>query len=59
MAVAPDDAEAIADAIRRMLDNPGWADELARRGRAFVEQSPGRQELASALLLALDGHLKE
>ena len=59
VAVAPDDVAAIADAIRRVLDDPGWADELARRGRAFVEGSPGRRELASALLTALDGHLKE
>ncbi|HLF56899.1 MAG TPA: glycosyltransferase family 1 protein [Thermoanaerobaculia bacterium] len=36
--VEPDDAEAIAAAIERLLDEPGLAAELARRGRARADR---------------------
>jgi glycosyltransferase involved in cell wall biosynthesis len=59
VAVAPEDAPAIAGAIRRVLADQAWAEELARRGRAHVAGSPDRHERAAALLDAIDARLRE
>jgi glycosyltransferase involved in cell wall biosynthesis len=38
LVVAPDDPAALAAAVRRLADEPGLAAQLARNGRARVEE---------------------
>lgn len=48
VAVAPDDATALAGAIRRVLDDAVEAAEMGRRGRAWVERNAAPSAVAAA-----------
>lgn len=45
---APDDAEALTKAIRRLLDSPDEAREMGRRGRHFAERHVSPEAVAEA-----------
>lgn len=52
--VPPEDPEALADAIRRLLADPDGAAEMGRRGRAFVEANMSWQALVGGWLKELE-----
>lgn len=49
MLVPPDDPEALAMALRHVLDNRGLAVDMGRQGRRFVEQQHGWAALTTKL----------
>jgi colanic acid biosynthesis glycosyl transferase WcaI len=49
----PEDAEALADAICRLIDNPAMAAEMGRSGRRYVEQGFSWQAIVSNWLTQL------
>jgi glycosyltransferase involved in cell wall biosynthesis len=51
--VAPEDPQALADAVRFLADNPALAQEFGKRGRAWVATNHDRHRLAEALLAAI------
>ena len=51
--IAPDDAEALAQAIRRVIDTPDMARELGRNGRAYVEHNFSWRTIVSRWLQSL------
>jgi len=53
--VAPEDPQALAEAIQCLAHNPALAQELGKRGRAWVEANHDRHRLAQALLGAIEG----
>jgi glycosyltransferase involved in cell wall biosynthesis len=56
--VPPDDAEALADALRLLAGDPGRRAELGARGRAFVSREHAWDRLAAVLLPALCGETR-
>jgi glycosyltransferase involved in cell wall biosynthesis len=52
--VQPEDPEALASAIVRLLRDPGLAAQLGARARARIEQRPGVTEAAAAYLDTYD-----
>ena len=55
VSVAPDDAEALTDALRRMLDNPGELGHMGVRARGFVEQVASPASVARHYVSVIDG----
>jgi colanic acid biosynthesis glycosyl transferase WcaI len=51
--VPPENAQAFADAVRRLADHPEEARELGLRGRALVEREYGWDTLVAAWLQEL------
>ena len=54
LVVAPEDPQALAEAVRCLADNPALAHEMGKRGRAWVETNHDRHRLARALLAAIE-----
>ena len=52
--VAPEDPQAMAEAIRQLADDPALGQELGERGRAWVETNHDRSRLAQDLLAAME-----
>lgn len=52
--VAPEDGQAIAEAIRRLADDPAGRAEMGRNGRAWVEANAARTALAERYLEAMN-----
>jgi len=55
LAVAPEDPQALAEAVRYLAANPALAHEMGKRGRAWVEANHDRHRLARLLLGAIEG----
>jgi colanic acid biosynthesis glycosyl transferase WcaI len=51
--VAPEDPNALADAMRRLRDDVVLADELGRRGRKFAEQQLSKEHVLPQLEQAI------
>jgi glycosyltransferase involved in cell wall biosynthesis len=54
LAVPPGDADALAGAIARLLDDPAEADRMGRAGRAWVEAHAGWHRLVEDWIAQLD-----
>ncbi|MBN8806916.1 MAG: glycosyltransferase family 4 protein [Sphingomonas sp.] len=54
VAVAPEDAEAIAEAIRMLADDPAGARRMGEKGRLFVEIHHDRRRLAEKYVAILE-----
>jgi glycosyltransferase involved in cell wall biosynthesis len=55
LVIAPEDPQALAEAMRRLADDPALARELGKRGRAWAETNHDRRRLAQTLLAAIEG----
>ena len=53
--VPPDDPEALAEALRRIRDDPAWRAELAERGRADARRRFSVEAMMAAYSRFLDG----
>jgi glycosyltransferase involved in cell wall biosynthesis len=54
LVVAPEDPQALAEAVGRLAGDPALARELGKRGRAWAEANHDRQRLAQTLLGAIE-----
>jgi glycosyltransferase involved in cell wall biosynthesis len=52
--VAPEDPQGLAEAIRRLVDDPELRSQFSRRGREWVEANHDRNRLAWTLLDAIE-----
>lgn len=57
LCVRPGDAAALADAVRRLHDDPGLCERLGRNGRAYLEQNLSRQTITAKYAQALCARL--
>ncbi len=54
IAVAPENAQALAEATTKLMDNPALCRDLGGAGREFVERKFDRQDLALEMLKVLE-----
>jgi len=53
-AIPPENAQALAEAIKKLMDNPALCRDLGAAGREFVKRKFDRQRLASDMLKVLE-----